>query len=93
MASNGYPQKYETGFEITIPEGLDAEAYVAGGKLSDDGKLLTSGGRVLGVSAVGDGLANAIEKAYAAVKQIHFENAYSRSDIGAKALAALKQEA
>ena len=41
MASNGYPQKYETGFEITIPEGLDAEAYVAGGKLSDDGKLLT----------------------------------------------------
>ncbi|MBQ4040305.1 MAG: phosphoribosylamine--glycine ligase [Oscillospiraceae bacterium] len=93
MASNGYPQKYETGFEITIPEGLDAEVFVAGGKLSEEGKLLTSGGRVLGVTAVGDGLSNAIEKSYAAVKQIHFENAYSRSDIGAKALAALKQEA
>lgn len=93
MASNGYPQKYDTGFEITIPTELNAEVFVAGGKLSDDGKLLSSGGRVLGVTALGKNLKNAIENSYAAVRQVHFENAYFRSDIGAKALAAVNQEA
>ncbi len=85
MASNGYPQKYETGFEITIPGDLDAEVYVAGAKLCD-GKLLTSGGRVLGVTATAQTLQEAITKAYAAVKRVHFENAYCRSDIGRRAL-------
>lgn len=93
MASCGYPQKYDTGFEITIPAELKAEVFVAGGKLSGDGKLLSSGGRVLGVTATGESLKNAIENSYAAVRQIHFENAYFRSDIGAKALAAVNQEA
>ena len=90
MASNGYPQKYDTGFEITIPDGLGAEVFVAGGKLSDDGKLLTSGGRVLGVTALGDDLESAVSASYKAVSQITFENAYYRKDIGKRALAAGK---
>ncbi len=91
MASNGYPQKYETGFELMIPEELphNAEVFVAGAKLSS-GKLLTAGGRVLGVTAVADNLKTAVEYAYDAVKEVKFENARSRSDIGQRALAALK---
>ncbi len=87
MASDGYPQKYETGFEMTIPsdEELDAEVFVAGAKLSD-GKLLTAGGRVLGVTAKADTLKEAIDKAYSAVSKISFENAYWRKDIGKRAL-------
>lgn len=83
MASKGYPQKYETGFEITMPE--DKEIFVAGAK-EEGGKLLTSGGRVLGVTGVSDTLENAIKKAYEKVETIHFENAYYRKDIGKKAL-------
>lgn len=85
MASNGYPQHYETGFPITIDAGLDGEVYVAGAKLQD-GVLCTSGGRVLGVTAVADTLQDAISKAYAAVSHVHFDNAYCRSDIGRRAL-------
>lgn len=85
MASNGYPQHYETGFPITIDAGLDGEVYVAGAKLQD-GVLCTSGGRVLGVTAVADTLQDAISKAYAAVSHVHFDNAYCRSDIGKRAL-------
>ena len=87
MASNGYPQSYETGFEMTIPsdEELSAEVFVAGAKLSD-GKLLTAGGRVLGVTAKADTLEEAIKKSYAAVSKISFENAYWRKDIGKRAL-------
>ncbi len=85
MASNGYPGKYETGFEITLPdEGL---VYVAGAKLSD-GRLLTAGGRVLGAVHAADTLENAIAGAYALTKKIHFANAYCRGDIGKRALAA-----
>ena len=87
MASNGYPQKYETGFEITIPQDLSAQVYVAGAKL-DDGKLVTSGGRVLGVTATGDTLNDAIDNAYAAVEKVSFKNAYYRKDIGKRALQA-----
>ncbi len=83
MASKGYPQKYETGFEITMPK--DNEIFVAGAK-KEDGKLLTSGGRVLGVTGVSDNLENAIKKAYEKVSEIKFENAYYRKDIGKKAL-------
>ena len=85
MASEGYPKKYETGFEITMPQ--DKNIYVAGAKLSD-GKLLTSGGRVLGVTETAPTLAEAVEKAYQTVAAVHFENAYYRNDIGARALAA-----
>ena len=87
LASQGYPKKYETGYPITIPADLDAEVYVAGAKL-DDGVLKTSGGRVLGVSAIGNTLKEAIEKAYREGAKVKFENAYCRKDIGAKALRA-----
>ena len=87
LASQGYPKKYETGYPITIPADLDAEVYVAGAKL-DDGVLKTAGGRVLGVSAIGNTLKEAIEKAYREGAKVKFENAYCRKDIGAKALRA-----
>ncbi len=85
MASAGYPKKYETGFEITMP--LDKNIYVAGAKLSE-GKLVTGGGRVLGVTETADTLKKAIDKAYETVKLVDFENAYFRIDIGSKALLA-----
>ena len=87
-ASNGYPGKYATGYEITIPADLDAEVYVAGAKL-EDGKLLSAGGRVLGVTATAENLKAAVEKAYAEAEKVTFENAYSRSDIGKRALSIL----
>ncbi len=92
MASSGYPQKYQTGFEIkTDKEKLNgAEIYVAGAKISDGGKLLTSGGRVLGVTAVADTLPEAIADAYDGVGAVSFENAYFRHDIGQRALGAVK---
>ena len=86
MASEGYPEKYEKGFEITMPE--DKNIYVAGAKLSEDGKLLTNGGRVLGVTETGDTLKEAIDKAYETVKTVSFANAYYRKDIGKRALEA-----
>lgn len=90
LASEGYPKKYDKGFEITIGELDDnADYYIAGAKL-EDGKLLTSGGRVLGAVAAADTLAQAISDAYKAAKSITFENAYCRSDIGKRALAALE---
>lgn len=89
MASGGYPQKYETGCEIS---GLDengqsdkAYVYHAGTKLSD-GKFLTAGGRVLGITSTGDTLRQALDKAYAAVETIDFDKAHYRKDIGKKAL-------
>ncbi|MBQ9106794.1 MAG: phosphoribosylamine--glycine ligase [Clostridia bacterium] len=88
MASNGYPQKYETGFEITVGKDVAAEVYVAGAKLSE-GRVLTAGGRVLGVTAVADNLGAAIDLAYENVTKVSFENAYYRKDIGAAALRAL----
>ena len=89
MASNGYPGKYETGYEITLPTETEAEIYVAGAKL-DGGKLLSGGGRVLGVTATADTLENAIEKAYKEVPKVSFANAFYRKDIGQKALKAMK---
>ena len=87
MASDGYPQKYQSGFEINMP--LDKNIYVAGAKLDGD-KLLTAGGRVLGVTEVGETLEQAIEAAYKTVKTVKFDNAYYRNDIGQKALLAKK---
>ena len=83
MASKGYPQSYEKGYEITMPE--DKNIYVAGAKL-ENGKLLTSGGRVLGVTAVGNTLKEAIENAYSDVELVHFDNKFYRKDIGKKAM-------
>ena len=90
MASDGYPQKYASGFEISVARDCEAEVYVAGAKLSD-GKLLSAGGRVLGVTATADTLSAAIDKAYENVKKVSFENAYYRHDIGKKALAAFSE--
>ena len=87
MASEGYPQSYEKGYEITFENGRE-NIFVAGAKLRD-GKLLTNGGRVLGVTRTGDTLKEAIDNAYEAVKTVKFENAYYRKDIGQRALAAL----
>ena len=90
MASKGYPGKYDTGFEITLPAPeADREVYVAGAKFAD-GKVVTGGGRVLGVVAIGDTLENAVKEAYKYSDKVHFENAYRRSDIGKRALDALK---
>ncbi len=88
LASNGYPQKYETGFPITLPENADGDIFVAGAKL-DGEALKTSGGRVLGAVGRGESLQKAIDAAYALAEKIHFENAYCRKDIGKKALLAI----
>ena len=92
LASEGYPKHYDTGFEITMPEvGRNEEIYVAGAK-AEGGKLLTSGGRVLGAVATAPTLKEAVDGAYALADRIHFANAYMRRDIGKRALAALKGE-
>jgi phosphoribosylamine--glycine ligase len=87
MASDGYPVKYASGFEITCPATLpaDREIYIAGAKKDGD-KLLTAGGRVLGAVAVEDTLKQAINSAYALADTIHFDNAVMRRDIGKRAL-------
>ena len=89
LASSGYPTGYKKGFEITMTEEAAAHTYVAGAKL-ENGKLLTSGGRVTGTTAVADTLEDAIREAYRISDGVHFENAYRRSDIGQRALKALK---
>ena len=90
LASEGYPQKYETGFEISLPEtGANESIYVAGARL-EGGRLLTSGGRVLGAVATAPTLGEAIDRAYALAGKISFANAYMRRDIGRRALAAQK---
>jgi len=89
-ASAGYPLSYEKGFEITMTEEAEKCTYVAGAKLAEDGKLLTSGGRVTGTTAVADTLEDAIKEAYRIADGVQFEKAYRRSDIGQRALAAGK---
>ena len=87
LASGGYPKKYQTGFPIT---GLDADGGHAGaivyhaGTKWQDGQYLTAGGRVLGVTGLGDTLEEAIRRAYAAAADIRFENRHYRTDIGRK---------
>ena len=84
MASGGYPGSYETGYEISFGDTGDALVYHAGTKESE-GRILTSGGRVLGVTATGESLEEAIGSAYDAVNQISFASAFYRRDIGQKA--------
>ena len=90
MASDGYPGSYEKGKEITIPSELSDSVIVAGAKL-DGERLLTNGGRVLGVIGTADTLKGALDRAYENVSHIHFEGAYYRRDIGARALAAMEE--
>ena len=94
MASGGYPGSYEKGFPIT---GLDVAGalsgvvvFHAGTRQGEAGQIVTSGGRVLGVTAVGDDLAAALDRAYEAADLIHFEGAQYRRDIGQKGLARLR---
>lgn len=92
MASGGYPKSYPKGIEINgLTDGqLDGvTVYHAGTKREGD-KLVTSGGRVLGVTALGDSLQDALAKSYAGVEKIKFDGAHYRKDIGQKALNALK---
>ena len=91
LASAGYPEHYEKGYEITIPAEVADHVYVAGAR-KEDGKLLTNGGRVLGVTAVAASLPAAIGGAYRMADQIHFENAFCRRDIGQRALKAYKEQ-
>ena len=86
-ASAGYPVSYQKGYEITMTPEAAAHTYVAGAKL-ENGKLLTSGGRVTGTTAVAGSLADAIREAYRLADGVQFENAYRRSDIGQRALQA-----
>jgi phosphoribosylamine--glycine ligase len=88
MASGGYPGSYETGYEITgidAAEAAGAAVFHAGTALKE-GKLVTAGGRVLGVTAQGKDLREAQSNAYAAVKKIDFKAVHYRNDIAAKSL-------
>ena len=89
MASGGYPGKYASGFEINMADEVRDDVYVAGARV-ENGKLLTAGGRVLGVCSTADTLASAIDAAYAKVDKISFEGAFWRHDIGKRALDAEK---
>lgn len=92
VASGGYPKSYKKGCVMDFgkaEELPDVTVYHAGTALKD-GKLVTSGGRVLGVTATGKDLETALQKAYAAVEEIHFDGAFYRKDIGQRALAARK---
>lgn len=92
VASGGYPKAYQKGCVMDFgkaEELPDVTVYHAGTALKD-GKLVTSGGRVLGVTATGKDLETALQKAYAAVEEIHFDGAFYRKDIGQRALAARK---
>ena len=86
MASGGYPESYKSGFEIKIDKDVLPYTYIAGAKHSEDGGLLTGGGRVLGVVAKADTLAGAINLAYERVGKVSFEGAYFRRDIGQRAM-------
>lgn len=85
MASGGYPESYQTGYEISI-DPIVEDSIVVAGATCKNGKLYTNGGRVLGVVAVEDTLEHAIKIAYEKVNLVHFENAYYRTDIGMQAL-------
>lgn len=87
MASEGYPSSYKSEYEITIPEEIKDSVFVAGATLKDK-KLVTSGGRVLGVTHIADSLEDAVSGAYSKVEKIHFDNKYYRKDIGQRALRA-----
>lgn len=92
LASEGYPDKYQKGFEIAGIKEAEAEGAVVyhSGTATQESKLVTSGGRVLGVTATGKTLAKAIDNTYNAVKNINFKKMYFRMDIGQKGLKHIK---
>lgn len=94
MASGGYPKSYPKGIEIKgLTDGqLEGVTVYHAGTAIKDGKLVTSGGRVLGITALGSSLQEALKKSYAAAKEITFDGAHYRKDIGQRALKALKNE-
>lgn len=90
IASGGYPVSYKKGFEIKMDESVKNSVFVAGAE-NKDGRLVTSGGRVLGVTATAPTLKEALCAAYEKAEKISFENAFYRRDIGLKALNAGKE--
>ena len=91
LASAGYPASYEKGFPLEIPDAVRDRVYVAGA-VRKDGRLVTSGGRVLGCTAVAKTLPQAIREAYAIADSVKFENAFCRRDIGRRALQAVRED-
>ena len=91
LASGGYPGHYEKGKPISLPASAPGNVtiYHAGDRLDENGQLVTSGGRVLGVTATGPTLRQALHDAYAAARAVDFDGKYLRHDIGQRALAAL----
>ena len=87
LASKGYPEYYEKGFPLEIPESVQDKVYVAGAAVRD-GRLVTNGGRVVGCTAIAETLSEAVRNAYKIADQVRFENKFCRRDIGAKAMAA-----
>ena len=85
MASEGYPLEYKKGFDINIPKDIIERVYFAGVKKENE-KLLTNGGRVLGITNISDTLDKAIKLSYNDISRVSFEGAYYRKDIGEKAL-------
>ncbi|WP_148051976.1 phosphoribosylamine--glycine ligase [Atlantibacter hermannii] len=89
MAAGGYPADYRTGDEIhglPLADVVDGKVFHAGTKLADDDRVLTNGGRVLCVTALGDTVAQAQQRAYALMKDIHWDGSFCRHDIGYRAI-------
>ena len=94
LASGGYPSHYEKGKVMSFPASTPANVtiYHAGDKLDGEGRLVTNGGRVLGVTATAPTLREALKDAYAAAETVDFEGKYMRHDIGRRALAAMEEQ-
>ena len=94
LASGGYPSHYEKGKVMSFPASTPANVtiYHAGDKLDSEGRLVTSGGRVLGITAAAPTLKEALADAYAAADTVEFEGKYMRHDIGRRALAAMEEQ-
>ena len=90
LSSNGYPNSYPKGDEITGLSDTSPNSFVFhAGTKNKDGKIISNGGRVLGVTPLGDSLNDAINNAYSTAEKIHWENKYQRNDIGKKGLSQL----
>lgn len=98
LASGGYPVAYEKGKPISglvdgqLPDEENVTVYHSGTAITEDGQLVTNGGRVLGVTATGPRLTNALSHAYEAAEKVSFEKLHKRSDIGLRALKALAEK-
>ena len=94
LASGGYPSHYEKGKVMSFPASTPANVtiYHAGDKLDGEGRLVTSGGRVLGITAMAPTLKEALAEAYAAAETVNFDGKYMRHDIGRRALAAMEEQ-